>query len=196
MQPHGPQMSHREPVLNQSEDHSDTRRSEAVVPIGFLTQRAAYKRADKCSEVDAHVKNAKACVSPRSPFRIKLADHRAHIRLEQPGAEHDQNQPYVKAFGPRYSEGEVTQGDNNAPVPDSLLSAQDSIRKPSSRQRRQINRRCIEAVNRGRHLICEPHSSSNRVHHEEDKQCSHSVITQPLPHFGEKKRVNSARTAW
>ena len=59
----------------------------------LLAKVAAHQRAERRADVDAHVENGEGAVTPRIIRRIELVDDHRHVRLEVPGAEHDQHEP-------------------------------------------------------------------------------------------------------
>jgi hypothetical protein len=57
-----------------------------------MPKPAADERADKSADVDAHVKDAEAGIAACAPFGIEIADQRAGVGLEQPGAQDDEQE--------------------------------------------------------------------------------------------------------
>ena len=77
-----PEISRAHPILNQPEHHTDSGGSEAPVPVVALTEESSHERSEEGAEVDAHIEDGEAGVTPRPSLRIQLTDHRADVRLE------------------------------------------------------------------------------------------------------------------
>ena len=69
---------------------------EADVPVDALRQIAGDERPDERAEVDPHVEDREAGVAARVARLVERSDERADVRLEQPGAEHDQREAGVE----------------------------------------------------------------------------------------------------
>ena len=187
------EVSSGEAELHEAHHHSYTCRSKPVVPVDLLAQPAANQGADERAEVDAHVEDREPRITPRAALGIKLANERADVRLEQAGADHDEDEAEEKCFPPRSRDREMPDGDQDATGPDRPLRTEQAIRDPSARQRGEIHTRRVESVDRGRNLVVESKPAlGRRRDHEEHEQRAHAVIAQALPHLREEERVESA----
>jgi hypothetical protein len=55
-----------------------------------LAERAADERREEGAEVDPHVEDREARVAAYVAGTVELPDHRAHVRLEEAGADDDE----------------------------------------------------------------------------------------------------------
>ena len=85
-----------EDVLRQAKQHTDAGRREAEMPIDALREVSGDERTNERAEVDAHVEQGESGVAARVPLPIERADERAHVRLQQAGADDDQAQAGVE----------------------------------------------------------------------------------------------------
>src|SRR5690606_30961717 len=74
-----------------SDQHSDARRTEAPVPPYLLAQDTRDELSEKGADVDPHVEDREAGVATLATFRIQVTDDCRDVRLEQAGAEHDED---------------------------------------------------------------------------------------------------------
>ena len=84
-------------IRDESDQHADARGSEPKVPTYFLTKHASDEWSDQRAGVDAHVKNREPCITPGSAFRVKIADDCRDVRLQQAGADDDEDQADEKS---------------------------------------------------------------------------------------------------
>ena len=89
----------------------DARRPKPVVPVhpcralARLAEPRADERAEERAQVDPHVEDRKPGVAPGALLGIEVADDGADVRLEETGAEDDQQQPGVEGRRSRESRG-------------------------------------------------------------------------------------------
>src|SRR5207248_1132495 len=82
-------------VLREAKSHTHTGACESEMPIHFLCKVSRDDRPEKCAEIDSHIENRKSGVAARIAIFIKRTDHRAHIRFEKTGADHDQQKTCI-----------------------------------------------------------------------------------------------------
>ena len=183
-------------VLHDANRHADARRGKARVPAHALAQIAAHERRQERAEVDAHVENREAGVAPLVFGRVELADDHADVALEQPGANHDQDEPEVEGHDRRHGHREVAAGDDDAAVEHGPPLPDQPIRNPAARQRGHVRHRGVEAIDGPalRRIEGEPPGRQRR-RHVEQQQGAHPVVAEPLPHLGEKEDGEPARVA-
>ena len=185
----------RQGELDQPEQHAHTRRGESVMPV-LRGQPAAGQGSQERAQVDTHVVDGKAAVPPWIAGGIEFADHCADIRLEQPGAERDQDQPQEKRRNPWNGERKVTAHDDDAAIPDRALGTHQAVGHPTARQGQQIDRGGIQPVDRGGGLVGQPHPAVlDGRDHEQHQQCPHAVVAEALPHFRHEERKQAARVS-
>jgi len=119
------------------------------------------------------------------PGAIESADLGGNIRLESAIAENQKNQGWEKQAVKSHKE--VTDGHEDCPEHDCPALPQNPVCKQSSEKRREINKARIKPVYVRSLLLAE----KKVLHHIVDKERFHPVIGETLPHFCEKKKVES-----
>ena len=123
------------------------------MPTHAFAQITGDERSDERPDVDSHVENREARIASRSALGIKLADDRRDVRLEQPGADDDENEAEEKRLvreQDRQRDGDVAERDEHAAVPDGALKAQPPVGDPAAGERRQVDRRRVDPDDRRR----------------------------------------------
>jgi len=163
--------------------------------------------------VDAHVEDRKGRVTICAPhfalmvgrvvaqLRIEVADHRADVRLEQPGADDDEEQaeeerPHVGRTDERRGQREVAYRDDHAPAEDSFSLSPKVVGHPPAGQCEQVHHRRVQPEKGPRHGIAESQTGISPVHrgdHEQDQERTHSVVGEALPHLGEEQGGQPSR---
>src|SRR5262249_46946394 len=94
----------------------------------------------------------------------------------------------------RERHAEVAGGDDDAAVEHRAALADQAIRDPAAGQRRHVDHRGVEAVNRaGDRGVEREAAGGGRRGHEQDGQRAHAVIAEALAHLGEEERGEAAR---
>ena len=114
---------------------------------------------------------------------------RAHVRLEQPGADDDERQPGVEERQRVKDEREVADRDDDAadqhapywPSQRSAMMPPKIAKRPGARG--------VRAVHGTGVLVVEV----ERVDHVQDEERPHPVVAEALPHLGEEERGEPAR---
>ena len=178
----------------QADEHADAGRAEAPVPADALAEEAGDERRDERADVDAHVEDREAGVAPRAAFRIQIADDRRDVRLEQPGAEDDEDEAEEERHWPREHrrerDREVAERDEHAARPDRAPQPEPAVGDPAAGQRREVDAGGVDADD-GRRLSARSKPkppSRERGRHEQDEQRAEPVVREPLPHLGEEER--------
>src|ERR1043166_9480508 len=186
----------RETILNQSQHHPDACGSEAIVPIHFLSERAADQRTNGRAKMDSHVKDGEAGIAASAALRIEFPPHGADVRFQQTGPNDHQDQADEECFAAWNRKDEMTSGDNYATVANGALGTEDSISQPAAGQRSVICSGGIQSVDGSSDFVgkTEP-ALLDGVHHEQHEQGSHAVIAETFPHLGEEKGVEPTRVA-
>ena len=135
-------------VLNDAEHHADARRGEAEMPVDRLPQVAAHQRREERAEVDPHVEDREPRVAALVLGRVELPDDDADVALEQPGAEHDQEQPQIEGRGDGEGHAEVADGDQDPAVEHGAPLPDEPIGDPAAGQAGHIDHRGVKAVDR------------------------------------------------
>ena len=149
------EMTRGELELHEPEHHAHAGGGESVVPVEPLAEKAAHERPDGGTEIYAHVEDGEARIAARPALGIKVADHDAHVRLEQSRADDDENQAEEKSRRARDREREMSGGDNDAANPNGTLRAEQPVADPAAGQRDHINERGVESVDGGGGLVIE-----------------------------------------
>ena len=183
-------------ILNQTERHADASRAEPPVPSDPLAEIAADERRDEATQVDPHVEDREAGVAASIVGRVELPDDRADVRLQQPGAEHDQHETGVEKRRHVEREAEVAERDQNAAVKHGVALAEQPVGDPPARNRREVDGRRVQTVDgrRAARLESEPAVGDAR-RHEQNEERAHPVVAEALPHFGEEQRAQTAGVA-
>ncbi len=131
-----------------------------------------------------------------SPGAVELADDDADVALEEPGADDDEEEAEVERRERRERHAEVPAGDDDAAVEDGPPLADEPVGDPAAGQRRHVDHRRVETVDRAGRGGVEPEPAvGERRDHEEDEQRAHPVVTEALPHLGEEERREPTRVA-
>ena len=108
------EMPAAERILNEPEHHADACGAEAKMPVDDFTKVSTHQRSEESADVDAHVVDRKSRVAARAALGIQIADDRADVRLQQPGADDDEREADVERDDVRNGEREVAQRDDGA----------------------------------------------------------------------------------
>ena len=191
-----PQPTISEAELDQAENHSETGRGEAPVPVPVLSQRTTDQRPGERPHVDPHVEDREPGIPPRAPLRVEVGDHRTDVGLEQAGADDDQNQPKEEGEIGGHPHAEMPRGDDRAAHEHSLALSPELVGDPAAGETEQVDETRVEPVDGGAGLHIHPHPRvlvHRRLGHVEDEQRAHPVVGEALPHFREKEGVEPAR---
>ena len=131
--------------------HSEPGRAEAEGPAHPLAEDASNKGRDECADVDSHVEDREAGVAPRSALGIEITDDRRDIRLEESGAQDDENQADVERGlreDDRESDRQMSQRDQHSPVPDRASQSEPPVGNPAAGERGEIHAGGVNADDR------------------------------------------------
>ncbi len=103
-------------VLHQAQRHADSGESEAPMPVDGLAHIPTRQRRQKRADVDSHVENGEARVSPVILFLIELADHGADVGLQQSGSDHDKSKTEIEGGKPWNGHSEMARGDYDSAI--------------------------------------------------------------------------------
>ncbi len=184
-------------VGEDTDQHSETGDAKAPVPAHALAQVAGKERGEEGAGVDPHVEDGEAGVATGAAFGIQIADERRHVRLEQPGPDHDQDEAEeegrLREDG-RQRDADVPGGDEQAAVPNRALQAEPSIGDPAAGERREVHAGRVDADDRRCLRALEAEAAvGERGGHEEDEEGADPVVREALPHLGGEERRESAR---
>ena len=107
---------------------------------------------DEGAEVDPHVEDREAAVAARVVRAVELADDGGDVRLQEPGAEHDQHEPGEEQRPHVQRHAVVAEGDEDAAHDHGAAQAQQAVRDPAAGDRREVHREGVEPVDGGRAL--------------------------------------------
>ena len=186
--------------LDETDRHAERGDAEAPVPAEPRGEQRHEERAQEGARVDAHVEEGEARVAPRAPFRIQRRHQRAHVGLQEPDAEHDDDEADEEERGQvreaREGEHEVARGDQYAAGEHRPLPAEEPIGDPAPGEPEQIGASEVEPVDRVRRLVIEPEAALGGPGDEEqDEHRAHPVEGEALPHLGEEQRPQAPRLA-
>ena len=128
------------------------------MPIHPLAEPSRDEWREKGTQIDAGIEHRKPGVAPCATLWIEITDYRRDIRLEQSRADHDENETDKERATReerRKADREMAEGDEDAAGPDRSLQTEPAIGDPPARQRREIDRGCVNADNRARRLAVE-----------------------------------------
>src|SRR5690606_41393644 len=115
--------------------------SKLESPAIWTSWQAGHDGAEEPAEVDAHVEDREARIATRTSFRVKVRDHRADVRFQQPDAADDDDQAQVEGRGDTTeSKQQVSERDQNAAVPHGASRADQAIRDPTAGQAQDVGR--------------------------------------------------------
>src|SRR5262249_46532377 len=159
-----------------------------------LAEVAAHKRSDECAEVDAHIEDREAGIAPRSTFGIEIAYDCADVRLEQTSADDYQHEPKVKAHNPPERHAEVSGSDYDSSNENRSSITENAISDPAARKHDKVDAGSVQPVDgRSRHGAQREPAFFDGCLQEQHQQRAHPVITEALPHLGEKQRCETSR---
>jgi hypothetical protein len=182
------QVPSAEGVLRQTERHADPCRRKAEMPVHALCEVAGNQRPDERTEVDAHVEDRKACVTTRVARWVERAHERADVWFEKAGTDDDQAKASVEEGKRLERQAEVAERDDRAADEDAAVLPEESIGDDATEDRSRPNTAGVGSINGGGIRVREAKPSVGcRRDHVEDQERPHPVVTEPLPHFGEKK---------
>jgi hypothetical protein len=104
------------------------------VPVDLLAEEAADERRQERAQVDPHVEDREARVATRIVLRVEAADHGAHVRLQQPGPDHDHDQPAEHRRHRRDRGEQMPKSDDQAPDQDGAAVPEDLVGQPAAGQ--------------------------------------------------------------
>ena len=187
-------------VDNHTDGHTDPRRAEAPVPamcrvktpaseqrleLFALRKPANDQRRGERTEVDAHVEERKAGVASCVAVRVESADERADTRLEQAGAECDEDEPRVEGWLGGERQAVMASGDDEPADQDSPARPDKIIREVAPQDAHHVARHGVVTVDLSGVFLVHPHSAHRqRRDHEQQKDRPHAVVGEPLPHLG------------
>ena len=149
-----------------------------------LGEPAHDQRRGERAEIDAHVEEREASVAPRIAVRIESADERADARLEETGAERDQDEPRVEGRYGIERQGVVARGDDQAADKDGPACADEIVREVAPEDAHHVTRHGIVTVDLRRILLVEAQAAHRqRGDHEQEQQRPHAVVGEPFPHL-------------
>src|SRR5512135_709371 len=171
-------------------------RVEDPAEPGALREPAADERRHQRAEIDADIEDREAGVPASVLGAVQLADHGAHVRLEQPGAEDDEAEAQVEAAQTGDGEADVAEHDQHPAVQGRATLAEETVGEPAARKRRHVDQRRVGAVDHAGlgGVECEP-ADRERRRHEQDEDGPHPVVAEPLPELGEEERRQPAGMA-
>ena len=76
-------MFHSGSILDEPQNHADSRSAESVVPVYPLPQIPGNQRTEKGTKVDTHVVNGETSITACATFRVELTDNCADVGLKQ-----------------------------------------------------------------------------------------------------------------
>jgi hypothetical protein len=184
-----------EAILNQAEHHEDRGGGEPGAGSDELLCLAGHERPQRGADVDPHVEHGESGVEPGAALGIELGHHRAHVRLQQPHAEHDDEQAEVERAGTRgYRQNRIPERDSEAPDEYGTPGPDQPVGDPSARERGQIDACGVQAVDgRGSAVIDAEAALCDGGDQKEHQHGPHAVIGEPLPHLGEEQGGEAAR---
>ena len=188
---------------HEAEEHPDAGRAESVVPADGLTEEAGDDLTHEGAEVDAHVEDREAGIAACAALGVEVTDDRRDVRLEQAGAEDDQDQseeeedlPCAWAGQAGEADGEVSGGDERGAQEDRAPQSEPAVSDPAAGKRGEVDRGRVDADDRrGLRAVEAEAAVHERGGHEEDEERAESVEGEPLPHLREKERREAARVA-
>ncbi len=177
--------------MQQSQQHANARAGKAQVPIHFLREPPRDEGPNERAEVNAHIENGKPRVPSRVGRFIQRSDDAADVGLQQPGADHDEREAGIEEGERVKREGEVSERDDDPAEEDAAVLAQPAVGNDSAEDwSRPGSHRVVPIDRAGVRVV-----KSEPMHHIQDEERPHSVITEALPHLGEEKGGEAAWVA-
>ena len=198
-------------VHDHAEGHADARRAEAPMPAVrrveppsaqhhperfALCEPADHQRRGEGAQVDAHVEEREAGVASRIAVRVEPADERTDARLEEAGAERDQDEAGVERRDGVEREGVMTRGDDQPADQDRASRSDEVVRDIAPEDADHVAGHGVVAVDLGRELLVEPQAAhGQRGDHEQKQERPHAVVGEPFPHLGVEQHAQPAGVA-
>ncbi len=154
------------------------------------------QRRNGCAQVDAHVEDGEARVAAHVSSGIELAHDGADVRLQQPGAENQQQQSQIEKWHAGNAQAELAQDDQDSAVKNGPALSEDLVGHPAARHAEKIDHRRVQAVDDAGGGDAESQAAARgRRGHEEDQDGAHPIEAESLPHFCEEQCRQAAGMA-
>ena len=206
-----PQMPPAPHEHHHPQQHPQPGGAEAVTEAVLVGQPGAGEAAQHRAEVDAHIEQGEASVTARVVLGVAGADDGGDIGFEKahPGDDEGQGQiehlqieriPLHYAFPLhdhlhrlRAFDGhtQMARHQQHRPHHHRLAGAEIAVRHHTPYHRRDVDEGGVGGVDAGGYLIAE----QEMLGEVEDKQGAHTVVTEALPHLGEKAHGDPAGMA-
>ena len=208
------QQRHGIEINSEPDQHADAGGGKAVMPAGFLAQRAANQRRQERAEIDADIEDRIGAVAAMVARRIEPSDLGGNIRLEGAVAENERQQRKQQQLLDRHQKM-ADRHQHRADHHGAALT-EHAVGEQPAEDRRQIDQSCVKAVDlrrqwlhveRPEHRLQAVLEADKADHlagmtrqqhifrHVENEQRAHPVIGKALPHLGGEQEGKALRMA-
>ena len=166
--------------------------------LHLLAERARDERADGRAEIDAHVEDRETRVASRAGLAfVERADHRRNVRLQQPDAEHHDEEAGVEHRRRRGDgQDEVAGRDEQAAGEDGLALAYQPVGDPAARDREQVGAAREQRVHRAGRRAVDAEARIRRHERRREEQHehrAHAVVREALEELDHEAGDQPAR---
>ncbi len=162
-----------------------------------MAEVAGDDRADRRTDVNAHVEDGISPIATDVGTRIELTDNDRNVGLEEAGSDDDERQCKPEYVDHRVGlaealltfEGhqEMAEGQEHGTEGDRLALPKILVGQIAAQNRRDVDQRGVSAIDDGRIFVIE----KPMLRQVENQQRAHAVIGKTLPHLGEEQDVKT-----
>ena len=169
---------------HQRDGHADRGGEEAGVVAVVLAQPAGHQGGGHGADVDGHVEQLEAGVPPDVVVVVQAADDRRQVRLDEAGADGDQDDPRPGEGGDGDRQADVAGHDDHAPVKGRRPRPDDPVGEDAPGNGQQVDGGAVGGQDDLAGVVAQAQAAVRRgVGDEVQQDGAHPVVGETLSHL-------------